>query len=476
MTFNQFIAVLRARRWLILWVALGILIPAIALSLLLPKKYQGTASVVVEVRPDPVTGLGYQSALTPAIVATQIDIITSDRVARRVVRELRMAEIPQFREQWQSDTNGVGDIESWLVALLQNYLDVRPSRESSVININYTGADPAFAAGLANAFAKAYLDTVLELRVDPAKQYSSFFDARAKEARDALEKAQTKLSDFQRESGVVMTDERMDIENQRLNELSSQLVAIQALSAEAGSRQAQAVGGAADKLQEINGHPVVAGLRADLSRAEARLQEFGAKLGDKHPQVIELKANINELRERLEGEIRRLSAGVGVTNSITRQREAQIRAELEAQRAKVLKMKQVRDEGMLILRDVEAAQRAYDQIQQRLTQTSLESQVTASNISLLTAATPPVTHVSPRPLLNTVLGLFLGALLGVATALVAELRDRRIRSERDVPDLLGLPLLGVLPGPGSKKAAKQPSRLQQRLMKRSNTPELGKAA
>lgn len=474
MTFNQFLAVLRARRWLILWVALGVLVPIVVLSLVLPKKYLGTASVVVEVRPDPVTGMGYQSVLTPAVVATQIDIITSDRVARRVVRQLKMAEIPQFREQWQEATNGEGDIESWLVELLQNYLDVRPSRESSVININYKGADPAFAAGLANAFAKAYLDTVLELRVDPAKQYSSFFDARAKEARDALEKAQTKLSDFQRESGVVMTDERMDIENQRLNELSSQLVAIQALSAESGSRQAQAAGGAADKLQEINAHPVVAALRADLSRSEARLQEYSAKLGDKHPQVIELKANINELRERLDSEVKRLSAGVGVTNSITRQREAQVRSELEAQRAKVLKMKQVRDEGMLILRDVEAAQRAYDQIQQRLTQTSLESQVTSSNISLLTAATPPVQHTSPKLLLNTVVGLVLGALLGVGVALVAELRDRRIRSERDVPELLGLPLLGVLPDADGKPTKRQ-RRQQQRLMS-SNTPKLGKSA
>lgn len=474
MTFDQFLSVLRARRWLVFAVLLGVLVPVVALSLLLPKKYIGTASVVVEVRPDPVTGIGYQSMLTPAVVATQIDIINSDRVARRVIRQLKMAELPAFREQWQSETNGEVDIETWLVAFVQNYLDVRPSRESSVININYKGQDPAFAAGLANAFANAYLATVLELRVDPAKQYSSFFDARAKEARDALEKAQTKLSDFQRESGVVMTDERMDIENQRLNELSSQLVAIQAMSAESGSRQAQAAGGAADKLLEINSHPVVAALRADLSRTEARLQEYGAKLGDKHPQVIELRANISELRERLDSEVRRLSAGVGVANNIMRQRESQVRGELEAQRAKVLKMKQVRDEGMLILRDVEAAQRAYDQIQQRLTQTSLESQVTATNVSLLNSAMPPATHASPKVLLNTALGLVLGLLMGVGTALVAEMRDRRIRNEQDVPDLVGLPLLGVLPGPGTK-ATKNREGLHHSLIG-NHVPKLGKTA
>jgi len=471
MNFDQFLSVLRARRWLILLVTLGVLVPVVILSLVLPKKYVGTASVVVEARPDPVTGLAYQSLLNPAVVATQIDIINSDRVARRVIRQLKIAEIPQFREQWQSETNGEVDIETWLVEMLQNFLEVRPSRESSVINISYRGADPAFAAGLANAFAKAYLDTVLEMRVDPARQYSSFFDARAKEARETLEKAQSRLSQFQQESGVVMTDERMDIENQRLNELSSQLVAIEALSSDSGSRNAQAVGGAADKMQEITSNPVVAGLRADLSRQEARLQELGARLGEKHPQVIELKANISELRERVDAEIRRLSAGVGVTDRITRQREAQVRAELQEQRAKVLKMKQVRDEGMLFLRDVEAAQRAYEQIQLRLSQTSLESQVTASNVSLLTSATPPVRHASPRVVLNSVLGFVLGLLTGIGIALVSELRDRRIRSTRDVSDLLKLPLLGVLPRQDGKASAK----LTQRLTGRK-TPLLGKTA
>ena len=83
-----------------------------------------------------------------------------------------------------------------------------------------------------------------------------------------------------------MTDERMDVETQRLNDLSSQLVAIQAAAADASSRQAQASAGSADKLQEISNHPVVAGLRGDLSRMEAKLQELSSRLGDGHPQVI----------------------------------------------------------------------------------------------------------------------------------------------------------------------------------------------
>ena len=466
MSFAQFLAILFARRWLFLAVLLAVLLPALAVTLWLPKRYAASASVVVDVKPDPLSA--FPTLANPTVMATQIDIVQSERVARRVVRNLKLLEAPQVRQQWMADTGGRGDLETWLVERFQKELSVKPSRESSVIEIAYTAADPQFAAGLANAFAQAYIDTVLELRVEPAKQYSSFFEARARDARAALGAAQSKLSAFQQHSGVVMTDERMDVETQRLNDLSSQLVAIQAAAADASSRQAQASAGSADKLQEISNHPVVAGLRGDLSRMEAKLQELSSRLGDGHPQVIELKANIAELRRRLDVEVRQLSAGVGISNSISRQREAQIRAELEAQRAKVLKMKQVRDEGMMILRDVETAQRAYDNITQRLSQSSLESQATATNVSLLNSAVPPLQAAFPRVGLNASLALFMGLLLATVATLLMELRDRRVRAPQDIEALLGLPVLGRLPAPGATSPASPLARLAGRAAPRLN--------
>ncbi len=466
MSFRQFLAILLARKTLFVAVLLAVLLPALAVSLLLPKQYTAVASVVIDAKPDPLSAMAFQTTTSPAVMATQVDIILSDRVARRVVRMLKLSENPQIREQWTSATKGVGDIETWLVERLQKELDVKPSRESSVINISFRAPDARFAAGMANAFVQAYIETAVDLRVDPAKQYSAFFETRAKEARDTLEAAQSRLSAFQRESGVVMTDERMDVENQRLNELSSQLVVLQSMAAEATSRQAQATAGSGDKLQEVSSNPVVSTLRADLSRQEARLKEISSRLGDSNPQVVELKANIAELRQRIDSEVGRLSAGVGVSGSISRQREAQTRAELENQRNKVLRMKQVRDEAALIQRDVEIAQKNYDAIVQRFTQTSLESQATSSSASLLNSAVPPLEHSSPKVLLNTLLALVVGLLLGTGIVLGAELRDRRVRDTADVEGLLGLPLIGLLPGPDAGGAAgrRADTAMHQRLL------------
>lgn len=466
MTFSQFLSVLRARWWVVALV-LGLTVATtLVVSLLLPKQYTATASVVVDFKPDPISAVMFGGMASPAFMATQVDIITSDRVAQRVVRNLRLNESPQVRQQWLDDTGGEGSIEQWLSALFQRQLDVKPSRESSVINVSYRAPDPRFAAALANAFVQAYIQTALELRVDPARQYAGFFDTRGKEAREAVEKAQSRLSAFQKDNGIVATDERLDVENSRLNELSSQLVALQALASESASRQVQANSAQGDRLSEVLNNPIVGQLKADINRGEARLQELNTRYGDNHPQVLETKANLAELRTRLDAETRKVTSGVGVTNTINRQREAEIRASLEAQRTKVLRMKAVRDEGLIILREVESAQRAYEQLQQRINQTSLESQTTQSNVNFLTQAEPPLQPSSPRIVLNTLLSIFLGTLLAIGTALLLELRDRRVRNVDDVLASLDLPVIGVMPKPGDKgmMGRKRVSMLQQRLM------------
>lgn len=475
MTFSQFIAIIRARLKVFLAVLIGVIVLGIGITLLLPKRYTAVATVVVDIKPDPVSAMMYQSMLNPALMATQVDIIQSDRVARRVVRTLKLTENPQIREEFQSSDDGQGDIETWLVDLLQRDLEVKPSRESSVISVAYKARDPKFAAVLANAFVQSYVDTALGLRVDPAKQYSTFFDNRSKEARETLEVAQARLSKFQRDSGVIMTDERFDVETQRLNELSSQLVGLQALASESSSRQSQVAAGSVEKLQEVTNNPLVASLRSDLSRQEARLQEISARLGDNNPQVVELRASIADTRQKVSSEILRIGGGVGISSNINRQREAQTRSELEAQRAKVLRMKQVRDEGSVIQRDVENAQRSYDTVLARLTQSSLESQTTQSNVVVLAQAVPPLLPSSPKTLLNSILAVFLGTLLALGTVLILELRDRRLRNPEDVIALLGLPVLGILPSLHAKdvKRRRAANVLQQRLVGQLAAPKKG---
>ena len=445
MTLQQFLLILRARWKIVLGVIATVVGTALAVSLLLPKTYTASTALVVDVKSaDPLVGLLIPAQFMPGYMATQVDIITSEQVAQRVVKTLKLDQVPEIQEQWREDTDGGrGTVAQWMAPLLQKKLDVKPSRESNVINISFKGADPQFASAVANAFAQAYIDTSLELRVEPAKQYATWFDARTRQLRDNLERAQQALSAYQREKGIVATDERIDFETARLNEISSQLTQIQALRGDTSSRQRQA-GAGNENMQEVLQSPLISGLKVDLARAEARLQDVQSRLGTNHPEYLKAQSEIGSLRARITLETQRVASSLGSANQVNVQREAELRAALDAQKKKVLQLKEERDGASVLQRDVESAQRTYELVTQRLAQTSLESQAQQTNIAILTPSEPPLKPSFPNVLLNTLIAIFLGILLGVGTALLLELMQRRVRSAEDLAKTLGVSVLAVI--------------------------------
>jgi polysaccharide biosynthesis transport protein len=446
MTFEQLWAVLRARWIIAIGTFLVIFGSVAAYTWLMPKSYTAVASVLVDVKsPDPISGGVPAGVLAPSYLMTQIDVLTSARVAQRVVSNLKLTEVPALRERWLESTKGTGSFEGYLAQLFRSGLEARPSRGSNVINLRYEAADPQFAATIVNAFVQAYLEVSMDLRTDPAKQYGTFFDLNAKQQRERLEAAQAKLSAFQQRQGLTVTDERMDVEMARLNNLAGQLVSMETASADSDSRKNMVSSQQGGNTQEVMNSPLVASLKSEIVRAEAALGQMATRLGEQHPQVIELKANLDQLRAKLDIEVKRVTNSYALSNTMNRSREAQIKEAVEAQRAKVLKMKQVRDEAGMLQRDVENAQRTYEGVVARLNMTALESQAVLNNVVALETATAPALPSSPRVFTNIALGALVGGLLSLVLVLIIERVDRRLRTTSEIEGLLNLPYVGTVP-------------------------------
>jgi polysaccharide biosynthesis transport protein len=434
MTPKQVLAILAAR-WP--W-ALAVLLLCVAgtaiVSTTMLKRYTAYASVMLDARsPDQVTGGAPSSSLPSGYLATQIELITSERVGRAVIRALNLDNDSRLRDAWLKAGKGDGDFEAWLVGVLQQGLSVRPTT-ANVVNVSYTSEDSAKAAALANAYVKAYIDTSLELRMERVRQYGGFFDARAKELRSDLERAKVKLTEYQQKNGLLVGDEKLNLEASRLIELGAQLLAAQSANAEVAGRLKQA-GQRTEQLQEVWQNPAVAALSSDVTREEVRLREMTSRLGENHPQLIEQEARLSELRAKLTAEKGRAVGNVSFGSSANQSRVAQISSVLEAQRAKVLRMQSQREQSVDLQRDVDSAQRAYDTMQQRVNQASIESQNTQANLSVLKHATAPMAPSSPNLLKNIGASLAAGALLGLGLIVGREQMDRRLRTVDDVSEL-----------------------------------------
>ena len=451
MSLNQVLIILRARWRMVVVVFAGVLFLVTAVSLVWPKQYTAVSSIVVDAKTDPVTsgngGGGFSEQLLASYVNTQSDVIGSERVAQRVVKSLKLDTDPALVDRWRSATDGKGDFSVWLADyLIEKKLTVAPVHDSpthasNVIEISVSWRNPELAAALANAFAQVAIETNIELKVQPAKQYTAWFNQRSSALRDDLAVKQKRLSDFQNSTGLIATDEKLDVENARLTELSSQLVTIQGLRQESHSRQ-KGGGGDIESLPEVLQSPVIQTLKAELSQAEAKQPDIAARLGKNHPDYQAAVAEIANLRERIARESASIAASLGNTTQVNLRRENDVRQALETQKNKVLELKHAHDQAAMLQSDVNSAQRDLDTVTERLAQSSLESQTSQTNVVQLTTAMPPMKPSSPKLLLNILLAFFFGGVFGIGAALFIELLHPRVRLDEDLLNLLGVPLLG----------------------------------
>jgi succinoglycan biosynthesis transport protein ExoP len=435
MSLLQFLSILRARRGLAGLILLATVALALAWAVLRTTHYTAHAPVLVDVRTDPVGTTPLQGLVAPSFLSTQIDIVKSERVAERAINLLPPDQPPlkKWRENAKKPLS-----KAALAHLLQLDLEVKPARESNIINISWTGRSPAEAASVANAFAQAYLETNLELRTDPAKKYADWFDDQVKASRERLEKAQTRLSDFQQKSGILSADERGDFETSRLKDLATQLLALESRGRRGGENSAA-----------VMESPLVNNMRADVAKLESKVQEASATMGSAHPKMQQMQAELAAMRSRLASESSRVGSAASSSYAATKARERELQQALADQKTRVLSLNKQRGELSVLQRDVDTAQKAYETVSASAAQSRLQSLTTQSNVMRLASAVEPLDPTGPTPTQALLVAAVAGMLLAIATVLLLELANRRIRSVEDLSMVTQLPILAAVPAAAS---------------------------
>jgi uncharacterized protein involved in exopolysaccharide biosynthesis len=280
-----------------------------------------------------------------------------------------------------------------------------------------------------------------------------------------LEKAQTKLSEFQRSKGIISQDDRFDVENTRLSELSAQLALAQSQAIDALSRKRQLdqytkEGRNPEALPDAIGNALINSLKQQLSGAEARQTQLAGQLGKNHPEFQRSAAEVEQIRRQLNVELETLATGIANTARVAQAKEADLRSAVAAQKTRVLALNKEKgqDDMAVLTREVESAQKAYDTASQRFSEVRLESQISQTNVAILSPAVPPIDPSFPNWTINIPLSLVLGAMLGVTLAFMMEHADRRVRSPDDLAQLPGLTVLGVLGNASGLKRSREDRR------------------
>lgn len=452
MNIQQFLLALRARFGVFVLVLTATVVAAAVVSFLLPKTYKATVSLLVDAKDEQSLSNSMRPLILPqermSYLQTQRDIIASKKVARKVVQDLKLMEKPSALASLSDDKGGAASAEDRLVEGLLKNLKVETT-QSNVINATFSSPDPHYSMQVANAFAKGYIDTMLELRVQPAKEAAAWFDEQLKGLRANLEDAQTKLTDNHQKQKIVSADERLDVDNSRLGAISDELVRAQEQTYLWNTREEQAhqflaEGAPADRLPEVLDNGFIQRLKGDLVHGETRLQEMSTQYGVNHPLYQRQVSEIESLRDKLNAEMKKVVAGIENSARQARQREAALKRSLAAQNSRMLDLKQSRNEFTVLRRNVESAERAYDTAMQRAVVSQVDSRANQTNVTILNPAVVPSKPDSPKKTLNVALGLVVGLMLGVGIVMLLEMTDRRVRSLHDLDNAWNVPTLGEL--------------------------------
>lgn len=427
------IAVLKFRRAIIIWSLIVGASVAALLAVALPTRYVSASMVQVDsIQRNAITGLVEPRVKVAEFLGQQAAVAASRTVALQVIEDLTndgFLVLGDYEERWRKETGGElvagNDLRLWAADQLLKDLSVTATDIGSTLELSYSASQPGEAARIANAFASAYMSTVLDQKQRRfAAKAASFSDETKALARN-IEEAQGEVADFRERSGVLpLGSQKIEAAEVEFAALTQRLAEARADDAEAQSllRQAEATPRALlanfplpqDALAALQAQARLAAVIGSLGRIEERY-------GPKYPDYIEAS---NE-RAALEASIQQSVRDRAVYSA---RRVAALVDEARTMKDRLSSMQTTREAYDLLQDKVSTSQETFNLVTTRSLQEALQSRVDTIDVFLLARATPAAKPATLHPFLITLLGVIAGALIGATTAVAVELLEGRVRS------------------------------------------------
>lgn len=407
MSISQFWRILWARKLIVIVTALFCLAGGVVAILIVPPRWRAESHVYLNLlKADPVTG-EYMGTAARAYVATQIKLMSDYGVAGLAVDKLGWLSDPdliaQYQRRPQSDTR---DFRRWLAQRIMDGTRADLLDGSNILDITYTGQSPEGAKAIVAAVTQAYLDTTLAFRRSEANKNADWFGLQSDKAKKSLLAAQAAVATYERENGIVMRDDKTDVDSARLAALASQ-------------NDVAAIGG-------------VSGLDAQIAEVDSAIKQAAESLGPNHPQLVALREKRASLMALAAQGSAPQAGGGGMSARVAAAKAAVIENRDKLARLTVLQS------------EVDIRKEQYDKTLAREADFRQQAGVVDPGVSALGTAFVPDQPSFPNKPLIIGGSLGLGLVFGLLIALLVELLDRRVRSPEDLSAALGLPVLAVL--------------------------------
>lgn len=471
------------RRWLpVLMTAVVFLGLAFLGLMTVTPRYTAAAEVLLEPRKSNLFGTQNvlpEIDLDTSAIESQMSVIVSINLLRRVVEDQKLTEDPEFGAR--PGPSILDAIKSFVIDLFPQE-DVVPSAPAAqqgetippsvlnaifrlrsalfvnrvgreyVIVIGVTSEDPDKAARLANAVADAFVVNRLNARYEAAKRASSWLADRMEGLRQQLRVSEEAVANFRREHNLeTLTSEgKVTIGEQQLAELSAKLATARAETAERKAKydQAQEVraqGGSLQSIPDVVRSTVISALRAQEAEVRRKEADLIARYSDEHPTVVNARAERRDVERSIAAEVVRIITNLKNDYEVALARENS----LESSLAKLTGREGGDSDVAIKLRELERANTAnktlYEDFLSRAKITREQTAFEEREAQIISPAISPAGSSYPRRRIVLLAALMLGIGAGVAGALAADILNSGFNTPKQIETALGRPVLTAIP-------------------------------
>ncbi len=443
---SRFWRALARRRRLLFGIWLGVTALVALFLLLVPKSYTATAELVATAHGN--SGTDSAPAATTLASQTDADLVVQAPIARAVLAQLGLR------------TN---------VATLLRRVRAAPLAGTALIAIEASWSDPATAANVANAFANAFVAEQRDLLNAQAQSSIAYLEEQMPAAKAHMQRAQAALAAFEQKSGITDLAQQTQSSIAAASALTSKQQSLQLDMAQAHAQlgtvkqQLASTPPTVIGQKSVAANPVSAQLAAQIASLNVQLTSAEKEYTNDYPLVIQLKSQIAEAQRELAAQPTSVVAGSqSVPNPLYQQlaqQAASLQAQISADRAQLTTVKsQIADAapGLARLpattnrveelqRDAASATSVYQAMQQKYQDALLAQSTSLGDVAVSRQADALVYRMQPNLPFGVLLGALAGAVLAILGVLLAEFLDDRYRSEADVKERLGLPVLATIP-------------------------------
>ena len=421
-------------------------------------------------------------------LATQIEILSSRNLAERVINEVGLGkegaanDLPQTGGAVLPNTNAItsGDnskaSQTGVLARLQESFEkiskpsqaseeklnqeevmiafkkavvIEPVKNSKMVKVKVDNASPVLAANIANAMAKSFIALTLERRMESSSYAKTFLNDQLKITKAKLEESELKLYDYTRKNNILTLDEKTNVVNQTFTDYSAALAKAVQERIKFESEY-DSIKTAPDNARQVLESKTIQAYKEQRAKLDADYQDNAKVYKDNFPKMVQLRARINDLDEKIKLEVTSVLASVQAQLNMAKQQETLISARLKQTRGEIITGQDTGISLNMLKRDVDTSRQLYDGLLQQVKEVGVAGGVESNNIQVVDKAEAPLFPYKPNLLANSAIGLIAGLFLGLGLILLIESLDDTIKFTDEVEKLLNLPLMGVIPKTNDK--------------------------